>query len=116
MESGIPYGAPHSAGIMHNTLLAVLFILDLFDIDCIGYIDDEAAVNDNYQSALVDFIITLTIYRILGLTLAEKKLVLPSKEIIWLGVKFNTTEMSMSLPREKMLSTVDLCQNSVLKR
>jgi hypothetical protein len=109
IENSIPFGAPHSAGIMHNTLMAVLFILYELGVQCIAYIDDEASVNPVYQSAIVDFVITLVLYKILGLEIAANKLILPKQQIVWLGVHFDTTKMTMSLPKEKMNSIVQLC-------
>jgi hypothetical protein len=110
MEIKLPFGAPHSAGLMQNTLLAVIFILEEMGIVSLGYIDDIASVNTDYLSAIVDYVIILTVLEALGLDVAQHKLIPPSTLVIWLGVEFDTVEMTMKVPRSKLTAIVDICK------
>ena len=75
----------------------------------------------NYGSAVTEYFITLLLFSALGVKIAHKKLVPPTNVgATWLGVKFDTVKMIMTIPQSKMQNLVQLlekCANqSSIKR
>jgi hypothetical protein len=105
----LPFGAPYSCYAMCSTTDAFLHILKLFNISSLCYVDDIAGCNISRHGAEVDFQMTCNLLGLLGLKLAAKKVVPPTTHATWLGVDFDTINMTMHIPKAKLTEVADSC-------
>lgn len=71
-------------------------------LNCLVYLDDYLVVGDSeYECANAQNVL-ISILRSLGFDIAWDKCVGPTQVLTYLGVQFNSNEMSVSIQREKM--------------
>ena len=97
-----PFGLRSSAMAMQRVSQAIIYLHSKRGYASKAYIDDfggaegSQSVADKALKALQGIMDTL------GVVQAEAKICLPSQRMVWLGILFDTIEMSMSIPAEKM--------------
>lgn len=69
---------------------------------CLVYLDDFLVLGSSAQECIEAQQMLISILRSLGFYIAWKKCVAPSQIITYLGVTFNSVQMSVSLPQDKM--------------
>jgi hypothetical protein len=72
-------------------------------------VDDIAGCNISRHGAEADFQITCNLLSLLGLKLAAKEVVPPNTQATWLGIDFDTTNMTMHIPKAKLTEVADSC-------
>ena len=96
-----PFGMRSSCLMMQRTSEAVCYLHNLQGYMTEPYIDDFGGAEPPASAAKA--LSTLQeLFAILGLAEAENKVCLPSPIMIWLGLLFDSTTMTVSIPQEKM--------------
>ena len=73
-----------------------------------GFIDNIAGAGETSFIAWVKFLVTFLTLTALGLEVALDKLVLPTQNMVWLGVTFDTHNKFMSILPEKLKGIVQV--------
>ena len=97
-----PFGLRSSAMMMVRSTQAVTYIHKLKGYTSIAYIDDFGGAEGDKEKAGSALGALQEILSELGLREAEDKICPPSQVMTWLGVQFNTQDMTMSLPDRKL--------------
>ena len=69
----------------------------------LNYINDFGGVATSTAIATAHFTKLWATLRHLGLTEAEHKTSPPSQDMLWLGLRFNTLDMTITMPESKMM-------------
>ncbi len=87
---------------MQQVSQAVIDILISDGHEALAYIDDIAGYHSTQQGAQGAFNRCAGVLKELGLVEALEKQHPPGNDMIWLGVRFNTVAMKMSIPHKKI--------------
>jgi hypothetical protein len=80
------------------------------------YIDDFAGVAASHKEAYEDFKCMQSLLHNLGLEEAKHKACPPSQRMIWLGLEFNTLDMTVSIPQDKMQEILSIVREWLPKK
>ena len=97
-----PFGLKTSALFMQRTSEAVCHIHGEHGYESRPYLDDFGGAEKTCEEADAALDTLQAIMGRLGLVEATKKVCRPSQTMIWLGILFNSIEMSMRIPDGKM--------------
>ena len=97
-----PFGLRTAALMMVRTTTAITHIHMIKGFVSIAYIDDFGGAEKKLGEAELALHTLQGIFEELGVQEAERKVCLPSQVMTWLGIEFNTKEMTMSLPEKKL--------------
>ena len=97
-----PFGLRSSAMAMQRVSQAIIHLHERRGFYSKAYIDDFGGVEPVEDEAMAALSTLQAIMDELGVRQAESKICLPSQVMIWLGICFDTREMSMAIPGEKM--------------
>ena len=97
-----PFGLRSAAMMMQRTSEAVAFIQDKEGHKVFPYIDDFGGAKKSKHMAGVALGSLQESLVGLGLDEAKHKVCLPSQIMVWLGILFNTSSMTMSIPDGKL--------------
>ena len=97
-----PFGLRSSAMMMVRTTAAITQIHKARGYESAAYIDDFGGGEATESEAKKALQTLQEIFGELGMMEAEKKICEPSQVMTWLGIEFNTLEMTMSLPERKI--------------
>ena len=97
-----PFGLRSAAMMMQRTSQAVSYIHRLKGFESFPYIDDFGGGELKYATSCTALQILQKTLKELGLVEAVNKICEPSQTMVWLGILFNTTEMTMSIPKGKL--------------
>ena len=103
-----PFGLRSSAMAMQRVSEALVFLHGRRGYVSRAYIDDFGGAEANEIRANNALRALQGIMGDLGVVQAESKICLPAQTMIWLGIYFDTLEMSMSIPEAK-LAEIMLC-------
>ncbi|MCP4259416.1 MAG: hypothetical protein GY774_18200, partial [Planctomycetes bacterium] len=87
---------------MQEITQSVVDIMEDRNMYSVAYIDDIAGANKHARDAEKAFVACGQILEKLGLIEAKSKVNKPSQRMIWLGVQFDTTNMTMAIPTAKI--------------
>ncbi len=87
---------------MQMVMQSVIEILMESGHNALAYIDDMAGVERTREQANIAYNKCRDLLKELGLQEAPSKSTPPSKQMVWLGINFNTEDMTMSIPPEKL--------------
>ena len=107
-DTAVPFGVRWGAMYMQSTSAAVTDILQRDDITSLAYIDDIAGVNTSHEDAQRCFNRARALLAELGLAEAASKASPPNTVMVWLGVLFDTTNMTMAVPETKIKEVMTL--------
>ena len=97
-----PFGLRSAAMMMQRTSQAVVYIHKLKGYSTFPYIDDFGGAEQSYTRANSALEVLQKILKDVGLVEALNKVCKPAQEMVWLGILFNTTDMTMSIPDQKL--------------
>ena len=103
-----PFGLRSSAMAMQRVSEALVFLHSRRGYVSWAYIDDFGGAEPSEPRASSALRALQRIMDDLGVVQAAAKICLPSQAMIWLGIFFDTVEMSMSIPEAK-LAKIMLC-------
>ncbi len=101
-DCSVPFGLRTGAKAMQEVTEAVTDVLNNENITSIGYIDDLAGVDINRDRADRGYKRCGTLFTELGIVEAEKKCTPPATRMTWLGVVFDSENMTMRIPQNKI--------------
>lgn len=87
---------------MQRVANAIVDMLARRGVTALVYLDDVIVVSHDQESCMRDFTIAQNLLKDLGLPESVDKVQLPSQCVKWLGVTINATDMTLSLPLEKV--------------
>ena len=114
-DGRLPFGARLSSFAMQSVAHFILRALRVKGIVAFMYLDDILMVSAGRDQAQKQFDTTLSTLCLLGLQVAEHKLQPPSREVTWLGVKFDLNRNELSIPQDK-LAVIKQCLAATAKR
>ncbi len=111
IDLSIPFGLRHGAKCCQQVTGAITHILKSKGHFGLSYIDDLAGVHTHKEQSQAAFDSCSAIMSELGLTEAKDKRTAPSTTMTWLGVRFNTQNMLMFIPQEKLQQVAALVKD-----
>jgi hypothetical protein len=111
----VAFGVRHGAAFTQRLSQAVCDILAVENIVTLPYIDDYIGAQPLLQDATASYARTLALFKELGLDLNPDKCVAPTTTITWIGVTFNSNNMTMRIPIQVILDTKILVDTWLLK-
>ena len=112
LETAMPFGARSSSANMQRVANLLIRILTAEGMLVKMYLDDLIVVAHSESQAWRQYNRVRGLLRELGLPEAKDKAQPPSKQVRWLGIDISATNMSLSIPQEKLkevLDAVDTC-------
>ena len=110
MDAAIPFGLRHGASACQRTSEAVSAItLHKCQAVTLPYVDDTADSSLPHQSQ-AHYQGTLETMDELGLQVAPAKCQAPSTEMEWIGVNYNTVDMTMQIAPTKVTEAAGMCR------
>ena len=106
LETAMPFGARCSSLHMQRVAKAIVSILADKKVTAEMYLDDIVFISPDKATADRDMTIVTELLKELGLPEATKKRQYPAQTVVWLGVKFNAEDMTISVPREKLAEVI----------
>lgn len=107
------FGSRAAPSIFHRFSQAVRRMMARRGGVIIAYQDDFLVIGKTKQQCLNIYRELISLLRELGFSIAWSKLVDPTQVLVFLGVQFDTRDMSISLPQEKIRKLYDtLCSFS----
>ena len=101
VDVSLPFGPRWAAACCQRVTSLVTHELASQHVTTLCYIDDFAGVSTNVQQAKADFSKLQQLINDLGLQEAKHKAFPPSQALIWLGLLFNTKDMT-TIPEPKL--------------
>ena len=103
-----PFGLKSAAMCMQRTSEAICFIHGKLGFVSRPYLDDFGGAEPSHQKGLVALRTLQGIMSDLGVVEAAHKVCEPSTKMIWLGIHFDSVEMSMVIPGAKMAEIMEV--------
>ena len=98
-----PFGLRTSAMMMVRTTQAITHIHGKEGFSSVAYIDDFGGAEPTEAQADEALDALQAIFDEVGLQEASRKVCRPSQNMTWLGINFDSKEMTMTLPQEKIV-------------
>ena len=97
-----PFGLKTSALFMQRTLEAISYIHGLYGYMSRPYLDDFGGAEKTQHRAEGALNTLQGVLRQLGVVEAVNKVCRPAQSMVWLGILFNSVDMTMRIPDQKM--------------
>lgn len=104
-----PFGLRSAAMMCQRTTSAVSHMFSNLGYQCTNYIDDFGGA-ESPSKATMAFETLEELFSILGLESSPEKDCAPSTCMVFLGVQFNTIDMTMSVTPERLLELLSRCR------
>ena len=112
----LPMGLCTAPFIFTKLLKPVIAKLRLDGVICVIYLDDILIISKNKEDCYHHTYKVIELLIFLGFIINFNKSILqPSKQCKYLGFNFNTINMTLSLPEDKIKKIIDICQRFVKK-
>lgn len=108
IDAAMPFGARNSSLNMQIIAQYIVRALQRRGISCQMYLDDMIIQLAQGQDAHARFAEVMSLYRALGLPIAYSKLQLPAEAIVYLGIRINVQDRSLSIPTKKLEELLQL--------
>ena len=103
VDTRLPFGASSAPGIFHRLTQSVRRMMVKRGFHgIIVYLDDFLIIGQTYEECKRAFDTLCELLVALGFTISPSKVVKPCQTLTFLGVEINTTNLSFSLPKEKI--------------
>ena len=102
-----PFGLRSSAIAMQRVSQAIIHLHARRGYASMAYIDDFGGVEGALTKAAAAFDALQGIMDRLGMVQAESKVCRPARAMVWLGIQFNTLDMSMAIPKTKLAEVME---------
>lgn len=110
VDAAMPLGSRNSSCYMQLVAEFIVRALKVRGIRSHMYLDDMIVYLDNGQDYQARMLEIIRLYRALGLPVAFSKLQSPAKVAVFLGVKIDLNERSLSIPHKKITNFLALVQ------
>ena len=115
-ECTIPFGARNSSLVMQSVANAILDILAKKNITAFMYLDDLLIISIGQAQAAKDKKITEDLLGELALKTVPHKNQGPTQKLCWIGVIFDMTNFTISVPVEKLQRLIDQIDSVINNR
>ena len=102
MDTAIPFGSRMSSWFVQNIAEFIMRALKQKGITSLIYLDDILLISDDAATAQHDYEAAQALLLSLGLPLAVRKLSPPSRDLIWLGIRFDLQNNMLAIPDKKL--------------
>ena len=117
VDNRLPFGARKSPAIFHRLTQAVRRIMAGRGFEnIVVYLDDFLIVEETKQACLNTMNVLLQLLRSLGFYINWSKVIDPTQRIIFLGIEFDSTDLTLYFPEDKLQDTLELLRDFKLKR
>ena len=104
------FGCRGSAAAQQRVARAVCFLMRNMGHQCFAYVDDFCGTASTFTEALKSFTDFESLCDSLGLQLAPDKTTFPTTSLEWLGFNFDSIDMSVTIPEQKLQEVRDLAR------
>ena len=101
-DLALPFGARMSSYYMQAAARFITRALEDGNSKAIIYLDDILIVSEGLSAATKAHTRALDVLADLGLPVANKKLVPPTRKLVWLGIQIDLAENTISIPESKL--------------
>ena len=115
IDIAVAFGLRHGAAIAQRISQSVCDILAAESHTVLPYIDDYCGASPSHVHAEAGFARAQQLFTELGLEKNSDKTVPPTKTLTWIGVLFDSTNMTMSIPPTVLAETRELVERWMLK-
>lgn len=102
LDTALPFGSRMSSYYMQKIAEFICRALANHGLKTLMYLDDLLIISDSQSQAHLQYDFALQLIQSLGLPVSVNKLVPPSKILVWLGICFDTTQKTISIPQNKL--------------
>ena len=114
-DTRLPFGARSAPGIFHRLSQAIRRMMSRRGFSVIAYLDDFLIISSSEDECLRGYHLLFNLLLELGFTLSSHKAVPPCQDLVFLGIRFDTVRLTLSLPRDK-LSDLHIMIKSFLQK
>jgi hypothetical protein len=107
-DSRLPFGASKSCVVFQTITDSICQMMKKKGYTVLAYIDDLLCVADSEVECQAGLDVLCRLVLDLGLAINWKKVVAPSRKLVFLGILINCDDRSVSLPAEKVLALMKL--------
>ena len=112
----LPFGAKRSVFIFDRLLKAVVTIMRSKGLNQIlNYLDDYLVIEPTRERCLLCLRVLLKLLRDLGFSISYTKLIDPCQKLTFLGIFFDSLNMTFSLPYDKMTTLQTLISDALTR-
>ena len=105
VDVSVAFGVRHGAAFTQRVSQAVCDILEQENIITLPYIDDYIGSQPSQALAVASYERSLQLFAELGLDLHPAKCVPPTRVITWIGVTYDSEQMTMCIPAKVIADT-----------
>jgi hypothetical protein len=109
-DISLPFGLRWAAMACQRSLSVVVHVCQKQGVTLVLYIDDLAGAAVSYELACQQFHLVQQVMCDLGIQEARHKASPPAQSMVWLGLLFDTINMTISIPKDKIVEVLDLLQ------
>ena len=102
IDTAMPFGSRMSSFFMTSVANFIERALKKRGITAITYLDDMLIIGKDKQNTEDAYEHTLLLLSQLGLPVAARKLIPPTRKLVWLGVTIDLDQNSISIPNKKL--------------
>ena len=102
------FGCRGSGAAQQRVSMAVCHLMSARNHSVLAYVDDFAGVHSTYMEAVAAFADFESLCSTLGLKIAPEKSAFPATHMEWLGFMFNTIDMTITIPPDKLQDIQEL--------
>ena len=106
MDLSLPFGLWWAAACCQDTTSLITHAFREQDGTVLNYIDDFGGIAGDHHMATLHFHMLQTLLRCLGLKEAYHNASHPAQAMTWLSLRFDTVEMTVTMPPEKLQDTL----------
>ena len=110
------FGCRGSAAAQQRVARAVCHLMNKKGHTCLAYVDDFCGAAATFPAALQSFTEFEALCATLGLKLAPDKTTFPANSLEWLGFWFDSTDMSVTIPPDKLQEVRELAGTWLYKK
>ena len=109
VDTSLPFGARKSPPIFNRLTQSIRRMMARRGFtDCVVYLDDFFVTAETFDRCCTIYSELVKLLRQLGFRINWNKIVDPCQDLVFLGIRINTTSGRISLEREKVTETVSL--------
>ena len=110
-----PFGLRSAAMMCQRTTSAVKYIFKEWGFEIVNYLDDFAGA-ETVAQANIAFLTLASLFKYLGLEESQEKACTPCTSMIFIGILFDTTSMTLQVTKERLIEMMNLLPQWLDKR
>ena len=102
IDRALPFGSRMSSWYMTNIALFICRALSERGVQSLMYLDDLLLIAPDHLAAERSYQLATSLFSELGLPIAVNKLVPPTRDLVWLGIRFDLENNTLAIPGKKL--------------